>query len=290
MFSLNVKNNKAQYSNVLESSINNKSIHSMSPELMYIKIKNKSKSNSKEAHNHEKETHKIDIIFPNHKKKHYNNKKELIFKKDFKLSLINENSINLTNNCDKKIKMIYEIKKLPNINNKSIIKNIYNKQENRNISKLPKVNLNLKPKKSNKLSKINNIISLNFFTPKLTRIKLKNRNKDRYINLIDLPLKDIEKNKTMERDVIKLPLKEIKTNENIKREIIIKKATKKQHSFDNEKCTIKILKTNKTNELIMSRNIKKDNNNMIYSYYNSPIHSIKSRYNNTRNINDNSCQ
>ena len=88
MFSLNIKNKITQNSNILESPINNKFIHSIIPELKYIKIKNKNKSNSQEAHNHEKETHKIDIIFPNHKKKYNNNKKEPIFKKDFKLSLM----------------------------------------------------------------------------------------------------------------------------------------------------------------------------------------------------------
>lgn len=287
MFSINVKNEIMQNNKALESSLNNKSINNMIPEVIHIKMKDNSKSNSQEAHKQEKESHRLNIIFPNHKKKHSYNKKEHIYKTNFKLSLINENSNISGNNYNKNIKMIYEIKKLPNISNKYIKKNSYDMQEEKGkLSIIPKVNLKTKPKKSNKLSKINNIISLNFFTPKLTKIKLKNRNNDRYINLMDLPLKDFDKNKIMEREIIKLALKE-KKNENIKKDIIIKEAAKKQYSVNREKFTIKILKANKTNELIMSRNINYDDNIMNYSYYNSPIHSIKSRYNNTYIINDN---
>ena len=189
-----------------------------------------------------------------------------IFIKKIQYLLNNKiSNINLDKKINKNIKMIYKLGSLSDIENKDFIKNIYNKKNIKISSKiLP--SLFIKFYKNQKISKFNKILSLKFFTTELNKIK--NRNKT--INLLDFQLK----------------------NKELKNLIKEKQILKKDKSMDYNKCLIKTVKIDKKinlKELIISNNkgIENECNNTTYSFYNSPLPSIRSRYFLTHNVNDN---
>ena len=170
---------------------------------------------------------------------------------------MNNNNLAKSSNLksfDRRVKMIYEINKLPNIDNKIIMKNIAKK----NKGKFPSISHKSYFKlKNQNIPKINDKISCNFFSPELTKIKIKNKNQKGLIHLINNPIKNIYSQKEL-----------LKNNQ----------------SLDYNKLTIKVIKNNKTNDLSNNSNNEEDGNNITKnSFYNHPIKSIKSRYNLTFN-------
>ena len=258
MFSNQFKNKIIHKFNISESIIN-RPIHYRIPDLANNKFKeDKSYHTSKRLINSKSiEVHKSHDLFPIEKNKNFNNHKNQIFRKNMKILLNNYNLTNINNVklFDKRIKMIYEINKLPNID-KKIIKKVSKKNNNKCSSISPKSYFKLKYQN---MPKINDKVTLNFFfTPELTKIKIKN--KKGLINLINNPIKNVYSQK----------------------EIL-----KNNHSLDYDKLTIRVIKNNKSNELTNNSNNEEDGNNITKnSFYNHPIKSIKSRYNLTYNDNN----
>jgi len=257
MFSNQFKNKIIHKYNISESIIN-RPIHYRVPDLINNKLKdNKSYYTSKRLNNSKSiEIHKSYDLFPVEKNNNFSNHKSQIFKKNLRL-LFNNNSLASINKLkifDKKIKMIYEINKLPNIENKNI-KNNSKKNNNKCLSIPPKSYFKLKYQN---IPKINDKMTFNFFTPELTKIKIKN--KKGLINLINNPIKNIYSQKEI-----------LKNNQ----------------SLDYDKLTIRVIKNNKSNDLSNNSNNEEDGNNITKnSFYNHPIKSIKSRYNLTFNDNN----
>ena len=154
--------------------------------------------------------------------------------------------------------MIYEIKKYQNLSSKAVINDLINKKNHKKTTLFPKVFKNLQ--KSIKLDKINNMLP--FFTPQVTKIKIKNRYKLR--NLMDFPLKEKEYKDNYEKNIIQ-----------------------NEKSIECDKSPIKIINTNnnkftiRKNVDIVDKNIK----NNYTSYNDSPV-LIRSIYYNTNSIND----
>ena len=255
MFSNQFKNKIIKKYNISESIIN-RPIHYRVPDIVNNKFKEEknyftlkrlicSKSN---------EGHKEYDLSPIEKRKNVNNHNSQIFKKSLKL-LLNNNNLTKSSDLklfDRKVKMIYEINKLPSIGNKIIMKNIAKK----NKGKFPSISHKSYFKlKNQNIPKINDKISCNFFTPELTKIKIKN--KKGFINLINNPINNIYSQKEL-----------LKNNQ----------------SLDYNKLTIRVIKNNKSNDLSNNSNNEEDGNNITKnSFYNHPIKSIKSRYNLTFN-------
>ena len=257
MFSNQFKNKIIQKYNISESIIN-RPIHYRIPDLVNTKFKdNKSSYTSKRLNNSKSiEVHKAYDLFPVEKNKNSGNHKNQIFQKSLKLLLNNNNlsSINNLNLFDKRIKMIYEVNKLPSIDNK-IIKNISKKNNNKCLSISNRSYLKFKYQN---MPKINDKITFNFFTPELTKIRIKN--KKRLINLINNPINNIYSQKEILRN---------------------------NQTLDYDKLTIRVIKNNKSNDLPNNSNNEEDGNNITKnSFYNHPIKSIKSRYNLTYNDNN----
>ena len=254
MFSNQFKNKIIKKYNISESIIN-RPIHYRVPDIVNNKFKEEknyftlkrlicSKSN---------EGHKEYDLSPIEKRKNVNNHNSQIFKKSLKL-LLNNNNLTKSSNLklfDRRVKMIYEINKLPSIGNKIIIKNIAKKNKGKS-SISSKFYFKLK---NQNIPKINDKISSNFFTPELTKIKIKN--KKGFINLMNNPIKNTYSQKEL-----------LKNNQ----------------SLDYNKLTIKVIKNNKSNDSSNNSNNEEDGNNITKnSFYNHPIKSIKSRYNLTFN-------
>lgn len=271
MFSNKFKNKIIQKYNISESTIN-RPIHFRVPELINInRTQNQVYNTLKKLNNpKENQVNKITTLSPLTKFKKeikiFPQKTHKFNKKKLEILLNDENPINdeIYKDYNKSIKMIYEIKKFPNIESKSVIKDIVNKKNHKKSTLFPRVIQNIK--KAQKLSKLSKMPIKYFFTPQLTKIKIKNRNNMR--NLMEFPLK--------EKNIII-------NNNNIEKEI-----AKQEQSIDYDKCSIRIIKTNNNNNNLLKY---KGNNNLnykSYSYDYSPIRSIKSRYySNNSNTNDN---
>ena len=258
MFSNQFKNKIIQKYNISESIIN-RPIHYRVPDLVNNKFKDdKSYMTSKRLPNSKSiEVHKAYDLLSFEKNKNFRNHKGQRFKKNLKLLLNNNNLTSISNLklLDKRVKMIYEINKLPSIDNKIFIRNKYKKTNGKCISISSKSYFKLK---NQNMPKINDKILFNFFTPELTKIKIKN--KKGLINLINNPVKNIYSQKEI-----------LKNNQ----------------SLDYNKLTIRVIKNNKSNDLSNNSNNEEDGNNITKnSFYNYPIKSIKSRYNLTYNDNN----
>ena len=255
MFSNQFKNKIIKKYNISESIIN-RPIHYRVPDIVNNKFKDEKNYFTLKRLICSKsiEGHKEYDLYPIEKNKNVNNHNNQIFKKSLKL-LLNNNNITKSSNLklfDRRVKMIYEINKLPSIGNKIIMKNITKK----NKGKFSSINHKSYCKLKNQdMPKINDKISCNFFTPELTKIKIKN--KKGFINLISNPIKNIYSQKDL-----------LKNNQ----------------SLDYNKLTIRVIKNNKSNDLSNNSNNEEDGNNITKnSFYNHPIRSIKSRYNLTFN-------
>ena len=268
MFSTRYKNKIKQKYKLSETIINRPNNYRI-PYLLDSKMKNNNNYASTKYLNNKNSFernifYKMNTFVPENKYIPHQTKKIYIKRIEYLLNKEISN-IHLDKKIDKNIKMIYEVNNLPHIENKTIIKNIYNKKNIKLSSKiLPNVYSKLQ-----KSQNFNKLLSLNFFTPELIKIKKKKGNKN--INLIDLKLKNIKVN-----------------NIDKKKQMLIS-----DKSMDCNMCTIKIAKNDKKKELkdlIISKNkdIEDECNNTNYSFYNSPIPSIRSKYFVTHNINDNS--
>lgn len=271
MFSNKYKNKIIQKYNISESIIN-RPIHFRVPDLINNNRTQNQVYNPLKKFNYPKDyqVHKITTLSPLIKLKKeikiLPQKTRKFNKKKLEILLNDENPINdeIYKDYNKSIKMIYEIKKFPNIESKSVIKDTINKKNHKKSTLFPRVIQNIK--KAQKLSKLSKMPINYFFTPQLTKIKIKNRNNMR--NLMEFPLK--------EKNII------INNNNNTEKEI-----AKQEQSIDYDKCSIRIIKTNNNNNLLKSKG-KNNLNYKSYSYDYSPIRSIKSRYyTNNSNTNDN---
>jgi hypothetical protein len=257
MFSNQFKNKIIKKYNISESIIN-RPIHYRVPDIVNYKFKDDKRYFTLKRLIYSKsiEGHKEYDLSPIEKNKNVNNHNNQIFTKSLKLLLNNNNLAKSSNlkSFDRRVKMIYEINKLPNIDNKIIMKNIVTKKKGKFSSISPKSYFKLK---NQNIPKINDKISCNFFTPELTKIKIKNQNQKGLINLINNPIKNIYSQKEL-----------LKNNQ----------------SLDYNKLTIRVIKNNKSNDLSNNSNNEEDGNNITKnSFYNHPIKSIKSRYNLTFN-------
>ena len=269
MFSNSFKNKIIQKYNISESIIN-RPIHYRIPDIVNIKFKkyplyysSKKLNESKTTENNKIST--FSSLSPKQKDIYDNNKDNQKYRKKLELLLNEENPINteLIKNYQKSIKMIYEIKKFPNIANRAVIKDMINKKNHKKSTIFPKVCRNLKLSQ-NLPNANNNLISLNkFFTPQLTKIRIKNKHKIRNLN--------------------EFPLKERDTEDSKEKEIIIQ-----EKPISRDKQSIKLIKTKE--QTTQTINIKENNRKKNYSYYDSPIKVIKSRYfnfnTNTNSINE----
>ena len=268
MFSNYLKTKIIQKYNLSESIIN-RPIHYRIPDLVNLKMNPHPIYYSSKKFNtsKDKEIHKINTLSTQINISNKSIKKRKIRKK---LNLILKEENPLTNelyrNFSKSLKMIYEIKKSPNITSKTVIKDIINNKNHKKSTIFPKVYQNMI--KNKKIKDINNKLPLNyFFTPQATKLKI---NKKYYLrNLIELPLKEKDLNNNFEKD-----------------------NTKRENSIDYDKFSIKVIKTNINNnqfsigKFITDEYKKNKNNNKNYSYYDSPIR-IKSRYFSNNIINEN---
>ena len=270
MFSNSFKKKIIQKYNISESIIN-RPIHYRIPDLVNIKLSSEPLyySLKKVNNSNDIETHKINSKSPLTSTQR-NYKKTILrketFKKKLQLLINDENPINIFNkNQNKAIKMIYELKKYQNITNKAVINNFINSKNHKKSTIFPNVFQN--KKRNQKLTKINKMMPPNFFfTPQMTKIKMKNRYRIRNLKFFS-------------------PKENETCNDGIKQ------LKKKEKSIDSDRCCIKIIKTqnNTNNDLIIRKDsIKKEHNddNKTYSYDDSP-YRIKSRYFNTNIINDN---
>ena len=261
MFSNHFKSKIMKRYNISES-ILNRPIHYRIPDLVNFKLKpypvyyssKKLNNNIKEI-----EAQKTNSVPISRNQNNRSLKKEY-FNKNLELILNDENLINMELNkrYNKSIKMIYEIKKYQNLSSKAVINDLINKKNHKKTTLFPKVFKNLQ--KSIKLDKINNMLP--FFTPQVTKIKIKNRYKLR--NLMDFPLKEKEYKDNYEKNIIQ-----------------------NEKSIECDKSPIKIINTNnnkftiRKNVDIVDKNIK----NNYTSYNDSPVR-IRSIYYNTNSIND----
>ena len=261
MFSNSIKNKIIQKYNISESIIN-RPIHFRIPDLVNIQFQKYPSYYSSKSLNGSKniENNKIFIFSYNKRYLLDNNSKNQKYRKKLELLLNEENPLKheLIKNCQKSVKMIYEIKKFPNKESKAVINNTIKKNHKKS-TVFPNVcrNLKLNPKISNTSD---NLFLNKFFTPQLTKIKIKNRI----------------------RNLTKFPLNAKNRENNIEKEILIKKVKSVTHN----KQSIKTIKTNQTkDQKTQTVNIRKNNINKKYSYEDSPIRLIKSRYFTTNSIN-----